>query len=130
MKIIDIIIRYWAALVMVLGLTITYLSLSPIQELPSVPGTDKTHHFIAYAALMFPIALRKPKHWKIYGAVLIGYSGVIELIQPYMNRHGEWLDMLANTSGVIIGIFLATLVNFLVNQIRMSKSRTNAKNAD
>ncbi|SON48306.1 VanZ family protein [Vibrio tapetis] len=130
MKIIDIIIRYWAALVMVLGLTITYLSLSPIQELPSVPGTDKTHHFIAYAALMFPIALRKPKHWKIYGAVLIGYSGVIELIQPYMNRHGEWLDMLANTSGVIIGIFLATLVNFLVNQIRMNKSRTNVKNAD
>ncbi len=130
MKIIDIINRYWAALAIVLGLAITYLSLSPVQELPSVPGTDKTHHFIAYATFMFPIALRKPKHWKIYGAVLIGYSGVIELIQPSMNRHGEWLDMLANTSGVVIGIFLATFVNYFVNQIRMSKNRTDIKNAN
>lgn len=130
MKFIDIINRYWAILVVVLGLIITYLSLSPAQGLPSVPGTDKTHHFIAYAALMFPIALRKPKHWKIYGAVLVGYSGVIELVQPYMNRHGEWLDMLANTSGVISGIFLAIFVNFLVNQMRMSKNQTGIKNTD
>jgi len=87
---------------------------TPLKQLPIVPGTDKTHHFIAYAALMFPAALKKPKYWKIYGFMFVGYSGLIELIQPFVNRYGEWLDMLANTSGVIIGIFIATLVNFIV----------------
>jgi VanZ family protein len=38
-------------------------------------------------------------------------GGLIELIQPYVNRHGEWLDMLANTSGVILGALLAHLAD-------------------
>jgi hypothetical protein len=36
---------------------------------------------------------------------------MIELIQPYVNRHADWLDMLANTSGIILGALLAHLVN-------------------
>ena len=42
------------------------------------------------------------------------YSGLIELIQPHVNRYGEWMDFLANISGLIIGIALAFLINKLI----------------
>jgi hypothetical protein len=35
------------------------------------------------------------------------------VIQPYVNRHGEWLDMLANAAGVLCGIALATVIRTL-----------------
>ena len=89
------------------------LSLWPLEELPPVPGTDKTHHLIAYAVLMLPTALRKPKKWKLFTLLFIAYSGAIELLQPYVNRHGEWLDVLANISGLFCGWILAELINFL-----------------
>ncbi len=91
---------------------ITVLSLWPLDELPSVPGTDKTHHLLAYAVLMFPTALRKPNRWILFGLVFVAYSGVIELLQPYVNRNGEWLDLLANTTGVICGFLIAGFANF------------------
>jgi hypothetical protein len=94
-------------------LAITTLSLWPLETLPSVPGTDKTHHLIAYAALMFPTALRKPDKWIMIGLLFIAYSGAIELLQPYVNRYGEWLDMAANASGVIFGLIVAELINRL-----------------
>jgi len=42
----------------------------------------------------------------------IAYSGAIELLQPYINRYGDWLDMFANTAGVVCGFILAEIVNF------------------
>lgn len=35
------------------------------------------------------------------------YSGLIEVIQPYVNRHGEWLDFIGNLSGLLLGFILA-----------------------
>ena len=58
----------------------------------------------------FETALSKPKHWKLIGLFFITYSGAIELIQPYINRYGEWLDMAANSFGVMCGLLLAELV--------------------
>lgn len=102
--------NYWIAFTVFILAVITTLSLWPLEELPSVPGSDKTHHLIAYAVLMFPTALRKPDHWKIIALFFIAYSGVIELLQPYVNRYGEWLDMAANTMGVICGLFIVRLI--------------------
>ena len=34
------------------------------------------------------------------------FGGVIEIIQPYVNRNGEWLDFFVNTIGVILGFFV------------------------
>jgi hypothetical protein len=104
---------YWVVITLANLAAITFLSLSPLQQLPPVPGTDKTHHLIAYALLMFPTALRKPKNWLLIGLLFITYSGAIELIQPYVNRYGEWLDMLANVTGVVCGVLAAGLVNLL-----------------
>jgi VanZ family protein len=110
--------RYWFAITLFMLTVITVLSLYPLQNLPSVPGSDKTHHFIAYAVLMFPVALQKPKHWLFIGLFFIGWSGGIELIQPYVNRYGEWLDMAANGIGVVVGLLAAQTIAYIfpVNQ--------------
>jgi VanZ family protein len=103
---------YWIAFTLLTLAAITTLSLWPLEVLPSVPGSDKIHHVIAYAALMFPAALRKPNHWKLIGLLFIVFSGVIELLQPFANRYGEWLDMVANTTGVVFGLLVAELLSY------------------
>ena len=115
-SLIHIIKAHWVVFTLTALAAITFLSLWPLEQLPPVPGTDKTHHLIAYALLMFPTALRKPKNWKLLGLLFIAYSGTIELIQPHVNRYGEWLDMLANTAGVVCGFFAAGLANALVSR--------------
>ncbi|MCD6526808.1 MAG: VanZ family protein [Desulfuromonas sp.] len=102
--------RYWQAITLLILTVITALSLWPLETLPAVPGTDKTHHFIAYATLIFPVALRKPRYWLMIGGFFIAWSGAIELVQPYVNRYGEWLDMAANTGGIVCGILAALLI--------------------
>ena len=109
-KLITVIKTYWLAFTLFILTIITFLSLWPIEKLPSVPGSDKTHHLIVYAVLMFPTALRKPKHWKLIGMFFIAYSGMIELLQPYVNRYGEWMDLAANTAGVICGLLAVELL--------------------
>lgn len=86
---------------------ITALSLTPLPQLPEVPGTDKLHHFVAYAALMFPVALGLLRHRAWLGFVFFAWSGGIELIQPMVNRYGEWLDLAANGLGLLLGYLLA-----------------------
>ncbi len=112
-RLLNIIKTYWIVFTLAALAAITLLSLSPLEQLPPVPGTDKTHHLIAYAFLMFPTALRKPKHWLLLGLAFMAYSGAIELVQPYVNRYGEWLDMLANVTGVVFGALAAEAFNLL-----------------
>jgi len=107
----------WILFTLFTLVVITTLSLWPLEKLPSIPGTDKTHHLIAYAALMFPTALHKPNKWITFGILYIAYSGVIELVQPYVNRYGEWLDMAANTLGVACGLIIALLINTFIPAI-------------
>ncbi len=110
-KVLQTIENYWIILSICILLIITTLSLWPIDDLPLVPGTDKTHHLIGYAILVFPTALRKPNRWMLLVVFFIFYSGLIELIQPYFNHYGEWLDMLANITGIVCGIILASVMN-------------------
>lgn len=100
----------WTWITVLVFSVTTILSLSPLPTLPVVPGSDKTHHFIAYALLVFPAALANVKHLKWLVLLFILWSGAIELIQPYVNRYGEWLDLLANITGIGLGIFLALLL--------------------
>lgn len=99
--------KYWIFITLLTLTTITVLSLYPLAKLPSIPGEDKTHHFIAYATLMFPTALRKPKQIILITLFFIGCSGVIEIIQPYVNRYGELPDFVANVAGLGCGFLLA-----------------------
>lgn len=62
---------------------------------------------------MFGVALRKPKNWLFIAVLFICWSGGIELIQPYVNRYGEWLDLAANVGGLMCGIILANIINWI-----------------
>ena len=88
---------------------ITLLSLAPLPELPGPPKADKVHHLIAYAALCFPVAARGGAKWLYILPFFIAWGGMIELIQPYTNRHAEWLDFAANSFGVGIGALSGVL---------------------
>lgn len=88
---------------------ITVLSLTPLPKLPEVPGTDKLHHFIAYAALIFPVAFAQLRQRIWLGFGFFVWSGAIELIQPMVNRYGEWLDLAANGLGLLLGYAVALL---------------------
>lgn len=91
-----------------LFMVIGYLSLTPLPVLPDVPGNDKLHHFIAYAALAFFALLQRKTRNTVLIALLavIAYGGAIEALQPYVNRYGEVLDFLANGAGACLGWLL------------------------
>ncbi|MCU0356920.1 MAG: hypothetical protein MUE95_05020 [Cyclobacteriaceae bacterium] len=106
---------YYIFFTSLLLIAITALSLFPLPELPKVPGNDKTHHLLAYATLAFPVSYVKPKHylWVLFSFLL--WSGLIEMIQPYVNRYGEWLDLLANGCGIIIGFLVGRIASRLIS---------------
>ena len=101
--------RHAPLMTLVIALAIGYLSLSPLEDLPKAPGGDKLHHFIAYACLTFPMMFADAPRWPRILIPAIIYGGAIELIQPYVNRYGEWLDFAANGAGCLIGAGLALL---------------------
>ena len=86
---------------------LTTAMLWPLEAPPPAPeGSDKLVHFIAFAALAFPLA-RTGRFGVI--PVLIGasaFGAIIELIQPTFNRSAELSDWVADTLGVLIGIGL------------------------
>jgi VanZ family protein len=113
-KLLNTVEAHWSLLTVALLITISMLSLYPLDNLPKVPGTDKAHHLVAYSALVFPVAVAKPKWWPVIVTGLLVYSGLIELLQPYVNRYGEWRDFGANAIGLIVGIILASIANVVV----------------
>ena len=88
---------------LLIALSISILSLTPLEELPEVPGGDKLHHFIAYGALAFPTAFIRSRYLVGLTLLYLLLGGGIELIQPYVNRYGEWLDFAANAGGTALG---------------------------
>jgi VanZ family protein len=92
---------------------ITLLSLVPLPEFPGPKGSDKAHHLIAYVALSFPVAARGGARWLVILPFFILWGGLIELLQPYVNRHAEWLDFAVNSLGVGLGALLGMLARRL-----------------
>ena len=87
--------------------------------MPEFQGTDKTYHLIAYFLLALPLGLKKPNKCILIIFLFIIFGGVIEVIQPYVNRYGEWLDFFANTMGVLSGFFAGVTLNnkFLIRYL-------------
>jgi len=118
--------KFWRSITLVTLALITVTSLLPAEHLPAAPGSDKTHHFIAcsdkthhfiaYCALMLPTALRRPRYWFALALLFIIWSGLIEIIQPYVNRYGEWLDLLANTGGIVLAIIIAQGIHWTISK--------------
>jgi VanZ family protein len=85
------------------------LERSPPQFLNVFPS-DKLLHFSGYFALAtwFGGVTRKQRY-PIVGVLLIALGGALEIAQGLMSngRSAEWLDFLANSLGVTIGLAIA-----------------------
>lgn len=106
--------RLALAATLALLIAITYLTLAAPGSLPRVSGGDKLHHALAFAALVFPFVVARPRWALRTFAAAIAYGGLIELIQPSFGRSGEWADLLADTIGAAVGIVLAWLTRWLL----------------
>ena len=109
----------WKIYTSLIFLIITFLSLFPLQEQPSVPGSDKIHHLIAYSALTICVGLRKPSNYFLIIILFSFYSGLIEIIQPYVNRFREIEDFLFNNLGIFIGLTLGIVINKILNKNKL-----------
>jgi VanZ family protein len=93
------------ALTLFLGIVIAVLTLAPVSS-QDVPGSDKLHHALAFAALAFPLSFARSRLALPVALGVIAYGGMIELIQPYFGRQAEWADFLADILGAITGATL------------------------
>ena len=109
----------WKIYTYLIFIIITLLSLYPLQEQPNIPGSDKIHHLIAYSALTFGVGLRRPSNYILIIIFFSFYSGLIEIIQPYVNRFREIEDFLFNNLGIFIGLSLGIFINKTTNKNKL-----------
>jgi len=96
---------------------ISIATLTPLEQLPiHVPGSDKLHHIIGFSSWSLMVAAGKQKTFTYLCLFIFLWGGIIELIQPYVNRYGEWLDFGANTVGIVFTYLLATFVKRILKQ--------------
>lgn len=94
------------------------VTLLPLEVPVIVPGTDKLHHLVAFAALTFPVALMVPRWLPATVVLAVLYGGVIEIIQPYAGRYGDVMDWIADIQGIALGALLGLAINRIVSMRR------------
>lgn len=84
-------------------LIISWATLTPIAELPPIPpGGDKLHHVIGFGGWALMCAFGSFRRFAYMAIFIIFWGGAIELIQPSVNRYGEWLDFYADAFGALL----------------------------
>lgn len=106
-----------------LGLTVCIVALSLMYtghtQLDSTPFIDKMVHASIYATLSLALWWESRTHgfkWVLTVVVFpIAFSGVMELLQAYCTtyRAGEWLDLAANSLGVVLATSITGCVLWL-----------------
>lgn len=88
---------------------VLYLALAPNPPQSGTLGWDKLNHMLAFAALGSVARLGTLRPWPWVASALLGFGGLIELLQMLTpTRSAEWADLLADALGIIIGLALAT----------------------
>jgi len=121
-------IRLWYLLGAMMLLVVGALSLIPM---PDVGVGDKLSHLVTYVFLggWFGLlaANRRVLCWTVVG--LMAYGILLELLQGMTTyRYAEWGDVLANGSGILIGVVvyftpLARLLGYVDRKLSLIFSR-------
>ena len=90
----------------IIAFAIGLATLTPVEKLPQVSGSDKVYHLISFAILTLPIAIIRPQAIWIILSLSIAYGGLIELLQPLVNRNCEMADLLADAVGAMLGVLV------------------------
>jgi VanZ family protein len=90
------------------------VTLMPSHEIPkSFIFWDKAQHSLAFFLLMLTGCLAYPKKviWLLIGLTIYGAS--IEVMQKYFTRtrSGDFLDLIADFAGIVIGYLIFLLIN-------------------
>ncbi|KKM18677.1 hypothetical protein LCGC14_1663290 [marine sediment metagenome] len=94
-----------------LSVCIALLTLIPLNASGVVPGSDKTHHVLAFMSLILPSAAFYPSALPRVALAATFYAGLIEVIQPFVGRSGEMADFLADLLGISIGAMIGLLLH-------------------
>lgn len=81
-------------------------------DFPQLLSWDKAQHFTAYFGLALLATLGGGRRFRashILAAVLL-LGAVMEILQTFVGRDTEWLDMAANTIGAVTGLGLGFLM--------------------
>ncbi len=102
--------KLWLTLGALLIALIWYLSLTSDPPDTGIDNGDKLGHFLAYGLLMGWFAQiysqLKPRLWLMLGFILMGV--LLEVLQGMTAvRTYSYADMVANTTGVFIGLLLS-----------------------
>ena len=102
-----IILTFTCALIICVG------TLIPLPQGVDVPGTDKWHHFLGFAALTYPLTVASRRYWLSIIVFGLLFGALIEIIQLYVHRFGDIADFIVNAIGVLIGFSFGVIGYFL-----------------
>jgi len=88
----------------------------PSDALPSIGINDKYEHLVAYFILsvLFGLTLmfqeknqRMKKNWNSYTVMILLAYGIFDEVHQYFipGRYFDWIDLLANFVGIILGVY-------------------------
>lgn len=103
----------WITASVLLIVAVLYLSLAPIAQPPLPTNFDKVEHAFAYAGLaVWFTGLAAPRRYGLVALALAALGLTIEVLQAAMpfGRQGDPWDMVANVTGIVVGIVLAARV--------------------
>jgi VanZ family protein len=108
--------QLWLVLALLWAGIVLFYSLQPSVELPGIFRLvqDVVLHFGAYAGVSFLLmGYSRSNAGPLKVSVLsFGYGLAVEILQPLVaeGRVFSWLDVLANSFGIAIGIVLALII--------------------
>ena len=110
---------YWLMSVLMLVLILVG-TLSPQNsiELPG-NGSDKSLHFVAFAALVSPLIFYNLKNSYWIVPLALGLGALIEVFQPIFGRHRDISDFYADTLGVFFSLIIIATCKMLVKSKKL-----------
>jgi len=97
---------YWIATALMLALILVG-TLAPQSRIEGpITSSDKLLHFVAFAALVFPLIFYdlKNSYWIV--PLALGLGALIEVFQPIFGRQRDVSDFYADTLGVFFSLIV------------------------
>jgi len=94
----------WILAFFACALAVLVLALMPSPPPMLTTGWDKSNHLLAFSVLTWLGGKAFPRKLALVMAGLLAYGGLIEILQSLTpTRSAEWLDLLADGVGILLG---------------------------
>ena len=75
-----------------------------------ISGAGQLQHAIGLGLIGFLVVVALPSWWIPFSVVALVAGGLVEIVQPFFGRGGQWSDFGANTVGLLVGVSAALLL--------------------